>query len=84
MYNDMLRDGIQEFVSMSSCRTLVDMIAKAQEQEIDLELLRKQVLFLVLEEEGSVKKPNTFDSQVRGQQGEGHYGKCGKPHHKVC
>lgn len=38
----MLKDEIQEFVSMSSCRTLEDMIARAREREIDLETVRKR------------------------------------------
>ena len=38
----MLRDDIMEFVSLSGCKTLNDMIARARECEIDLEHLRKR------------------------------------------
>ena len=34
-YHDTMRDDIREFVSMSSCKTLVDMIYRARESEID-------------------------------------------------
>lgn len=37
-YRDMLLDDIRELVSMSSYKTLDDMIAKAQEREIELQL----------------------------------------------
>lgn len=41
-YHDMPKDEIREFVIMSSCRTLDEKIERAQEQEIDLELLKKR------------------------------------------
>ena len=41
-YHDMPEDDIREFVSISRCKTLNDMISRAQEQEIDLEHLGKR------------------------------------------
>lgn len=41
-YHDMLRNDIIKFVSMSGCWTLEDMIDRAREQEIELELWSKQ------------------------------------------
>lgn len=41
-YHDMLRDDIPEFVSLSGWKTMNDMITKAWEKEIDLELLGKR------------------------------------------
>ena len=35
----MLRDDIREFVSISGCKTLNDMICRAHERENDLEYL---------------------------------------------
>lgn len=40
-YHDMLKDEIREFVSMSSYKTLDDMIPWAYKQEIDLETVKK-------------------------------------------
>ena len=40
-YHDMLRDDISEFVSFPGCKTLNDMIERAHEQEIELELWSK-------------------------------------------
>lgn len=37
-YHDMLRNDIREFVNMSSCITLGDMICISQEHEIELQL----------------------------------------------
>lgn len=37
-YHDMLRDGIGEFVNVSRCKTLEEMIDRAWEREIELEL----------------------------------------------
>lgn len=41
-YHDKLRGDIREFVSMSICITLEDMIARAREKDVDMELLRKR------------------------------------------
>ena len=35
-YHDMMKDKIREFFSMSTCRTLEDVIAWAHEREIDM------------------------------------------------
>lgn len=83
-YHDMLRDEIREFVSMSSCRTLEDMIAIAQEWEIELKLQTKHTLEQVRTVVGSVKRPNTFDSRSRGQKGQGRCAKCGRSHKGSC
>ena len=42
MYHDMLRDDVREFMSISGCKTLNDMISRTWEWEIDLENLRKR------------------------------------------
>ena len=41
-YHDLLRDDIMEFVSISVCETLNDMISRAREREIDLEHFGKR------------------------------------------
>ena len=41
-YHDMLWDDIREFVRMSSCKTLEDIISRSWEREIDLEHLGKR------------------------------------------
>ena len=41
-YHEMLRSDIRQFVSRSSCKTLDDMIARARERGIDLEMERKR------------------------------------------
>ena len=40
-YHDILRSDIKQFVSISSCRTLKDMVARARESEIDLNMEKK-------------------------------------------
>ena len=37
-YHDMLRDNMREFVGYYGCKTLNDMIERAHEREIELEL----------------------------------------------
>lgn len=66
-YHDMIKDEIQEFVNMSSCKTLDDMIVTDEKQEIDLETARKRKLVQAQVLEGSAKKPNILDSRSRGQ-----------------
>lgn len=83
-YNDMLRDDIREFMSLSSCKNLNDMIARAQEREIDLELLRKQRPVQKLTSEGQDKRPKTADSRTRGHQGRGCCAKFQKNHEDEC
>ena len=41
MYHSMLRDDIREFVSFTGCKTLNQMLGKAREQEMELELRTK-------------------------------------------
>lgn len=36
-YHDMMRDDIREFVSISGCKPLEDIIARAWEQDIELQ-----------------------------------------------
>ena len=63
----MLRNDIQQFVSRSISKTLEDLIARAREREIDLEIERKinpnqaQVLG------GSIKRLKVFDLRSGGQ-----------------
>lgn len=68
-YHDMLRDDIRKFVSISGCRTLEDMIDRAQEQEIELELRTKRKSTPTQTTEGSAKKAKNSDSRSRGHQG---------------
>ena len=41
-YHFMLRDDIQEFVSFTGCKTLNEMVEKAHEREMELDLRTKQ------------------------------------------
>lgn len=41
-YHDMLKDKIREFVRYSGCKIVNDMIVRAREQEIELELRKKR------------------------------------------
>ena len=41
-YHDMLRDSIRELLRFSICKTLIDMIERAREHEIELELRSKR------------------------------------------
>ena len=65
-YHDMLKDEIWEFVSMSSCRRLEDMIVRARERQIDMETVRKRKLVQAQVSQGSDKNPKVFDSRSRG------------------
>ena len=80
----MLRDDILEFVSFSGCNTLNEMVEKAREREIELELCTKRKPEQVQAAIGQAKNPKTYDSSSRGQQGHGRYAKCGRPHNGVC
>lgn len=80
MYNDTLRDGIRDFVSLLYCKTLDDMIAKAREQEIYFELLSKWRPAQTPISEGKPKRSKTIDSRSRDHQGLGHCAKYGKNH----
>lgn len=41
-YHDMLRNEIREFVSLSGCETLNDMIARARKHDINIDHLGKR------------------------------------------
>ena len=55
----MLRDDIREFVSLSWCETLKDMITRARECDIDLEHLEKRKSEQTHIMVGQVKRPKT-------------------------
>lgn len=74
----MLKNEIQEFVSMSSCRTKDDMIARDRECEIDLDTMRKRKSVEAQVSWSSANRPKGFDSRSRGQQAWSHCGKCSK------
>lgn len=61
-YYDMLINDIIEFVSISNCQTLEQMIDNAYEREIKLELRSKWKQAQVYKTEGSTKNPKTFES----------------------
>ena len=67
-YHDMFRDDIMEFVSLSGCETLKDMIARAQEREIDLEHLGKRKPEETRFSAVHVKRPKTQHSRSRCHQ----------------
>lgn len=60
-YHDIFMDDIREFVRISSFKMLNDMIACAQEWEIELELYTKCKREQVYKVVGPAKKPNNFD-----------------------
>ena len=78
-YHSMLRDDIHDFLSFSGCKTLNDMVEKAREPEIGLELRRKRKSEQVQAAVGRAKKPKTSDPPSRGHQGHGRCSKCGNP-----
>lgn len=53
--------SIRDSVSLSSCKTLEDVIARYWEREIKLELRLKQKPISVQKTKDSVKKPKTYD-----------------------
>ena len=55
-YHEMLRSDLRQFLSRSSCKMLEDMIVRAREREIDLEMERKGS-HSTLSVEGSGKRP---------------------------
>lgn len=67
-YHDMLRSDIREFVSISSCRTLEDMVARARERELDLEMENKRNSDQVKSLEDLGKRPKVFYSRSRGNR----------------
>ncbi|XP_023743042.1 uncharacterized protein LOC111891204 [Lactuca sativa] len=60
-----------------------DMIARAREKEIDLEIERKRKPEAVFGIEFSGKKPKV-DSRGKGQQGRGRCCKCDRSHEGIC
>lgn len=68
-YHDIFRDDIREFVRIMGCRTLEDMIDRAWERDIKLELWTKCNPTQVQRVEDPAKRSNTFDSRSRCQQG---------------
>ena len=68
-YPDMLRDNIREFMSISGCETLNDMVYRAREREIDLVHLGKTGSDQVHVVEGPRKRPKTSDQRLRGPKG---------------
>nr|KAJ0188621.1 hypothetical protein LSAT_V11C900471890 [Lactuca sativa] len=64
-YHSMKRDDIREFVSFSGCKTVIEMVEKAHEQEIELELRKKRKPEQVQAVVGQAKKPNTSDRPSR-------------------
>ena len=68
LYHEMLRSDIWQFVSPSSCKKLEDMIARAREREIDLEMERKREPNDIQTAGGLGKRPNVSDSRSRGHQ----------------
>ena len=79
-YHQMLRSDIRQFVSRSSCKMMEDMIVRARERLIDLEMERKRKADSAASVEGSGKRPEVFDSRLRGQHGRSRCDKCGKSH----
>ena len=61
-----------------------DIIARAKEREIDLEMEKKRKKNFVLRVEGSGKRPKVVDSRWKGQQVQGHCRKCGWSHKGTC
>lgn len=82
-YNDMLMGDIKEFVSISSCRALKDIIDKAWEQEIELNVWSKRKPVQDQEIEDTSKRPKTSNSQSRGHQGRGRCCNYNKLHDRV-
>ena len=83
-YHEILRSDIRQFVSRSSCKTLEDMIVRARERVIDLEMEKNRKPYSVSSVEGSSKGLKVSDSRSRGQHGRSHCGKCGKVHEGTC
>ena len=83
-YHEMLRSNIQKFVSRSNWKTLEDMIARAREKEIDLEMEKKRNPNLVISVVSSGKRPKVVDTRGKGHQGRSHCGKYGRSHEGAC
>ncbi|XP_052626964.1 uncharacterized protein LOC128133531 [Lactuca sativa] len=83
-YHSVLRDDIREFVSFSGCKILNEMVEKAREREMELELRTKWKPEQAQTAIGQAKKLKTFDSFGRGQHGCGRYAKCRRSHSGFC
>ena len=79
-YHDTLRNDIMEFVTVSGCESVNDMISTAREQKTDLEHIRKRRPNQVLILEGTGERPRILDQLLRGQQGRIQYNTCRKLH----
>ena len=80
-YHDMMRYDVSEFVRLSACPTLDDMISTVREREIELEHTEKRKADLGKIVGVSVKKPKGFDYRSKVQQCRSHYGRS---HDGVC
>ena len=76
----MLKSDIRQFVSLSSCKKLEDMIARAREKEAYLEMERKGKPDGV-QIGSSGKNPKVSDQRSRSHQG---HSRCGKMHEWMC
>ena len=65
-YHDMLRNDIKEFVIFSGYKNLNDMIERAHEQEIEMELQTERKPEHVQTTVGQAKRTNTYDSHTIG------------------
>ena len=79
-YHEMLRSDIWQFVSRSNCKTFEDMIARARQREIDLEMERKRKPDSAVSVEGSSKRTKVSDYRPKGQHGRSRCGRCDKVH----
>ena len=64
---DMLGDDMREFVTISRCKSVNDMICRSPEREIDLEHLGKRGPDQVQEVEAPEKRTKISDQLLRGQ-----------------
>ena len=83
-YHEMQRSDIRQFVCRSSCKRLEDIITRAREWEIDLEMESKSKPNFAASVEGLGKRPNVYYYRPRGQHGRSHCGKCNKMHNGTC
>ena len=80
----MLMDDICEFMNITGCKTLNEMVEKAREREMELDFRIKRKPEQAQTTVGQAKKPKTSDSSSKGQQGRGRCAKCGKPCNGAC
>ena len=66
-YHEMLRSDIRQFMIQSSCKTLEDMLARAREREIDLEMEKKRNPDEVQVSRGSDNRPKVLDMRGDGR-----------------